>query len=209
MINIGWKFLFWNQLLLSLPCSRAHWGLIHSHSEAVAASWKMMTDLHPVLLRLGARVHCLAVTVYLHSAFLSPKYLSFTWLEGGHFSQPWSAGTWGLECGSPQCITVLCEHLIPMKLQTEFQQAETRLTSLSLPLATRSSTAINKQALSWPLFCSTVLPPALCHSNALLQILWASLCQTESAHNVDTPGRVNEDLGLQLNWFSATFLKDL
>lgn len=41
---------------------------------AVVASWKMMTDLHPVLLCLGAHVHCLAVTVYLHSAF-KPKML--------------------------------------------------------------------------------------------------------------------------------------
>lgn len=44
--------------------------------------------------------------------------------------------------------SVLCEDLIHMKLQTELEQAETRLTSLSLTLAARSSNAINKQALS-------------------------------------------------------------
>lgn len=44
---------------------------IHVITYVLLASWKMMTDLHPVLLRLGADVHCLAITVYLHSAFNS------------------------------------------------------------------------------------------------------------------------------------------
>lgn len=68
---------------------------------------------------------------------------------------------------SPQCITVRCvSH--PHGTANRICAGEPRLTSLSPPLATRSSTAINKQALSWPPFWSTVLPPALCQRQALL-----------------------------------------
>lgn len=129
------------------------------------------------------------------------------------------------------CNSVLCECLTPMKPQTASEQAEARLSSLSLTAATRASTPINKQALSRPLLCSTVLAPALCQSNALLlQTLrgscWAPqqppptlqgaaepLCAqlrvpTQCGYS-SLPARVNErEPRPSIKPFSAVFLKE-
>lgn len=81
---------------------------------------------------------------------LTPKYFSFTWLTGGHFYQPWSAVTSGLECGSQltstrykiaHCVNILSIWNCKQNLSRQVFDSETRLLPLSLTLTTRYSMA--------------------------------------------------------------------
>lgn len=67
------------------------------------------------------------------------------------------------------CVNISSIWNCKQNLSQQVFDSETRLTSLSLTLATRYSIPINKQAPCSPLFCRTVLPPALCWCRAALQ----------------------------------------